>query len=113
MSRLPYDTDLTDAQWELVEPFIPPEKAGGRPRSVPTREVLNAILYRRRTGCSWRMLPHEFPPWGTVSFYERLWRTSGVLSRIADTLHLEERRQRVNARTSEPRTRVRGSAMLR
>ncbi len=60
MNRKPYPTDLTDAQWERIEPLIPPAKPGGRPRSADMREVVNAMLYLTRTGCQWRNLPHEF-----------------------------------------------------
>ena len=63
MERNPYPSDLTDEQWLLIESHIPPGKSGGRPRSVVMREVINGILYLNRTGCSWRMLPHDLPPW--------------------------------------------------
>ena len=89
--REPYPSDLTDAQWALIEPLIPPPKPGGRPRSVDVREVLNAILYLTRTGCPWRMLPHEFPPWGTVHYYARRWRLDGTWDRILTTLRAEVR----------------------
>ena len=62
MERKPYPSDLTNAQWRLIEPSIPPAKWGGRPREVDVREVVNAIWYVVRTGCSWRQLPHDFPP---------------------------------------------------
>ena len=71
MIRKPYSTDLTDAQWARIAPLIPPAKPGGRRRSVNVREVVNAILYFVRTGCQWRNLPHDFPPWGTVHYYYR------------------------------------------
>jgi len=81
-ARPAYPTDLTDAQWEIIEPLLPPAKPGGRPRTVNLREVVNAILYVMRTGCSWRMLPHEFPPWGTVHYYARRWRLDGTWTRV-------------------------------
>jgi transposase len=65
MIRKPYPTDLTDAQWARIAPLIPPAKPGGRRRSVNLREIVNAIVYFVRTGCQWRNLPHDFPPWGT------------------------------------------------
>lgn len=71
MARIAYPSDLTDAQWRLIEKRIPAVKPGGRPRSVNIREVVNGILYLVRTGCSWRQLPHDFPPWGTVHYYYR------------------------------------------
>jgi transposase len=70
MIRKPYPTDLTDAQWARIAPSIPPAMPGARRRSVNVREVLNAILYFvRRTGCRWRNLPHDSPPWGTLPYY--------------------------------------------
>jgi len=62
MERNPYSTDLTDEQWLLIEPLIPAAKPGGRHREVYMRELINAILYLNRTGCAWRLLPHEFAP---------------------------------------------------
>ncbi len=91
MNRKPYPTDLTDAQWERIEPLIPPAKPGGRPRSADMREVVNAMLYLTRTGCRWRNLPHEFPPWGTVHYYYRRFRLDGSWQRIHDTLREQVR----------------------
>lgn len=82
MARIAYPSDLTDAQWRLIEKRIPAVKPGGRPRSVNIREVVNGILYLVRTGCSWRQLPHDFPPWGTVHYYYRRFRISGVWQKI-------------------------------
>lgn len=84
--RKPYPSDLTDEQWRILEPLIPPEKRGGRHREVDMREVVNAILYMIRTGCPWRHLPHDFPPWGTVWDYFRQWRIDGTWTRIHDRL---------------------------
>jgi putative transposase len=86
MARIAYPSDLTDAQWRLIETRIPRPKPGGRPRSVNLREVMNGILYMVRTGCSWRQLPHDFPPWGTVHFYYRCFRLNGTWQRIHDAL---------------------------
>jgi len=61
-----YDFDLTDAQWRLIEPLLPAPASAGRPEKHPRREIVNAILYVVRTGCAWRLLPREFPPWQTV-----------------------------------------------
>ena len=88
MERNPYPSDLTDEQWLLIESHIPPEKPGGRPRSVVMREVINGILYLNRTGCSWRMLPHDLPPWGTVHYYYRRFRRENIWPNIHD--HLRE-----------------------
>ncbi len=85
-NRQPYPTDLTDAQWQLLEPLIPPAKPGGRPRTVNLREVVNGINYVLRTGCAWRFVPHDLPPWGTVWYYFRRWRKEGLWQRLNDTL---------------------------
>jgi putative transposase len=85
-ARTPYPTDLTDEQWHILEPMIPPEKHGGRHRTVNMREVVNAILYILRTGCQWRNLPHDLPPWGTVSWYYWLWCNDGTWTRMHDRL---------------------------
>ena len=92
MSRRRYPSDLTDAQWALIEPMIPPPLEGGRPRTVDMREVINGILYLNRTGCAWRLLPHEFPPWGTVHYYYRRFRIDGVWQQIHDKLREKVRR---------------------
>lgn len=77
--RKAYKSDLSDGEWELIKPHIPGAKSGGRPRTVDMREVLNAIFYVVKTGCQWGMLPHDFPPKGTVYEYFNTWRKSGVL----------------------------------
>jgi putative transposase len=86
MARIAYPSDLTDAQWKLIEKRIPPAKPGGRERSVDMREVMNGILYLVRTGCSWRQLPHDLPPWGTVHWYYRCFRLDGTWQTIHDAL---------------------------
>ncbi len=68
MSRQPYPTDLTEQQWQLIASLIPAAKAGGRPRTVNVREILNAIFYVLTSGCAWRLLPHDLPPWPTVYY---------------------------------------------
>lgn len=93
MARTPYPTDLTDAQWKHIEPLIPAAKPGGRPRSVEMREVVNGILYLNRGGCTWRMLPHEFPPWGTVHYYYRRFRLDGTWEKVHDRLRERVRRK--------------------
>jgi putative transposase len=85
-SRTPYVTDMTDAQWEILSPLLPPPPGGGRPRTTPMREVLNAILYVLRSGCAWDLLPHDFPPPGTVYGYFRQWQRDGTITRIHETL---------------------------
>ena len=93
MGRTAYPSDLSDAQWKLLEPWIPPAKPGGRPRSTDLREVFNGILYVLRTGCAWRLMPHDLPPWSTVYDYLRKFRLSGAWSRIHDALRGQVRRQ--------------------
>ena len=100
MERNPYPSDLTDEQWQLIKPLIPKPKPGGRPRVVCIREVINAILYLNRTGCAWRLLPHEFPPWGTVHYYYRRFRLEGVWVQIHD--RLRERVRRKSGRKPTP-----------
>ena len=78
MSRHHYSTDLTDAQWLILAPHIPTPKTGGRPATWDRREIVNAIRYVLRSGCAWRLLPHDLPPWQTVYHYFRRWRLDGV-----------------------------------
>ena len=86
-----YPSDLTDAEWALVEPLIPPAKRGGRRRSVNLREVLNAIFYVMSTGCQWNALPKDLPPKSTVYDYLDLWDWDGTLERIHHTLYVAVR----------------------
>lgn len=82
MSRKPYPSDLTDLQWDNIEHLFPPPQTGGRPRKYPNRDLVNAILYVLRSGCPWRLLPHDFPPWPSVYGYWRRWQAAGVWERI-------------------------------
>ncbi len=91
MTRQAYPTDLTDAQWRRIEPQVPMPKPGGRPASVSRREIVNAVFYVVRNGCTWRALPHDFPRWSTVYHYFRMWRDDGTWERIHDTLRDETR----------------------
>jgi len=84
--RQRYPTDLTDAQWALLAPLIPPGRPGGRPRSADMRAVVDAILYAVRNGCTWRALPHDYPPWKTVYHSARSWRLAGTWECIHDAL---------------------------
>ena len=92
MCRTPYSTDLTDGQWARIAPFIPPAKPGGRPRSVDMREILNAICYVVRSGCAWRLIPHDLPKWRTVYGYFCAFNVSGLWKHIHDTLREQVRR---------------------
>lgn len=85
-----YDTDLTDEQFALLEPLLPRRKRTGRP-PADLREVLNAIFYLVRSGCQWRLLPHDFPPWSTVHTWYRRWRQDGTWGRIHEALRQQVR----------------------
>jgi putative transposase len=90
MRTQPYPSDITDAQWKLIEPHLP-VYPGGRPRTTDLREVINAILYLVRTGCQWRYLPKDFPPKSTCWRYFDEWRHNGTLDIIHDTLRTKVR----------------------
>jgi transposase len=85
---LRYPSDLTDAEWALVAPLIPPAKRGGRPRTVNLREVLNAIFYVLSTGCQWSAVPKDLPPKSTAHVYFGLWDWNGTLERIHEALYV-------------------------
>jgi putative transposase len=91
--RTHYSTDLSDAEWTWLEPHLPAPKANGRPRVYPLREILNAIFYLVRSGCSWRLLPHDFPPWRSVYHYFRQFRLERTWARVHAAL-----RERVRVR---------------
>jgi putative transposase len=90
-TRLVYPSDLTDAEWQWIEDLIPGETGGGRHRDTDMRQVVNGILYLLRSGCSWRMLPKDFPPYTTVHEYYRRWRKDGTVIRIHDALRCQVR----------------------
>src|SRR5437773_4527698 len=91
--RRAYPSDLTDAEWRLLEPLIPPEKPGGRKRKYDMREIINGIRYVLRSGGAWRMLPHDFPHWEAVYYYFNLWSKDGTWQRINDSLREQLRTQ--------------------
>jgi putative transposase len=101
-TRKPYPTNLTDDQWALLRPLIPPAKRGGRPRAVDRREVLNAILYLNRTGCQWDMLPHDLLPKSTVYEYFSQWRHDGTWQQMMDLLRADVRRQQAPSQAPTP-----------
>lgn len=86
-----YASDLSDGEWELIASLLPGPKPVGRPRLANLREVVNAILYMASTGCQWRMLPKDFPPFTTVQNYFYAWRDAGVLRAINNTLVMDAR----------------------
>jgi putative transposase len=89
--RKPYSTDLTDEQWEILEPLVPVHQPGPQPRKYTYRELLNGIFYVNRTGCQWRNLPHDFPPWESVYGYFYRWRKDGTWQRMHDALRPQVR----------------------
>jgi putative transposase len=98
--RRAYPSDLTDAQWQLLQPLLPPPLPGGRHRTTDVREVLNAIFYLVKNGCGWRALPHDFPAEGTVRDYFHRWRRNGTWERLNDALRRQVRQQA--GRADEP-----------
>jgi putative transposase len=91
--RRAYQTDLSDAEWSYIEPHLPTSAAPGRPRVHTLREIVDAIFYIVRSGCAWRLLPHDFPPWKTIHHYFRRWRLDGTWERLHSAL-----RKRVRVR---------------
>ena len=77
-----YSTDLTNAEWECLKPYVPPPNKRGRPKIHSTREIFNAIFYVLKSGCAWRLLPRDFPPWETVYYWFRRWRIDGTFERL-------------------------------
>jgi transposase len=103
--RQHYPSDLTDREWSQIERFIPAPKSGGRPAKYERREIVNALLYIDRTGCQWRALPHDFPPWEAVYWYFRNWKKDRILDRLHDEL-------RGDLRAAEGRQRQPSAAVL-
>jgi putative transposase len=91
--RKPYTTDLSDAEWSRLRSYLPTPKAGERPRTHSLRDVLDAIFYVLKSGCTWRLLPHDFPPWSTVYYHFRRFRLNGLWSLILKVLHAAERKR--------------------
>jgi putative transposase len=89
--RKPYSTDLSDAQWTRLRSYLPAPKAQGRPRTHSLRDVFDAIFYVLKSGCHWRLLPHDFPPWSTVYYHFRRFRVSGLWFLILKALRVAER----------------------
>lgn len=91
--KLRYPSDLTDEEWALIEPRIPPGKRGGGKRTVVMREVMNGLMYILSTGCQWRAIPKDLPPKSTLYDYFDLWSWDGTLERIHHALYVECREQ--------------------
>ena len=97
---LRYPSDVTDAEWALIAPLIPPAKRGGRRREIDEREILNGILYVLETGCQWRALPKDLPPRSTVHSYFMLWDWDGTLERMHHALY--EMARELEGRAASP-----------
>src|SRR4051812_11064451 len=96
-----YPTDLTDAQWGIVDTLVPVKAGQGRPTEISLRRVIDAIQYICRTGCPWRFLPHDFPPWTSVRYYFDKWKADGTLDLLHGALRERVRRaERPEERTS-------------
>jgi transposase len=93
LPRRGYPSDLTDAQWALIEPLLPGPSTGGRPGKHPRREGVNGILYVVRSGCPWRCLPADLPPWQTVYWYFTAWEEARVTEKLLVTLRVKARVQ--------------------
>ena len=93
MNTNKYPSDTTDDQWRLIETAIPPQRGSGRPRKTDLRRVADAIFYVSRSGCQYRMLPRDFPPWDTVYYYLAKWKQDGTLEAIHDALREQVRQK--------------------
>ena len=100
VTRKGYPSDVSDAEWAVLEPLLPARKRTGRPPTVERREVVNAIFYLLRTGCQWRYLPEGFPNWNTVYWYFQRWSDDGTWLRLNDALRRRVRSQQ--GRDPEP-----------
>src|SRR5262249_17797485 len=96
----PYSSDLSDREWAILVPVLPPPKPGGRPRTVNLRQIVDGIFHVLRSGCQWRLLPREYGPWSTVYAYFRRWRLDGTWERLHTTLR--ERLRRAVGRQPTP-----------
>ena len=109
--RQPYPTDLSDEQWELIKGFVERRDSTGRPTELDLRQVLNALLYIARTGCQWRMLPHDLPHWASVRYYFDKWTEDGTWQQINEQLNA--RMRRAVGRNVEPSAGVLDSQSVR
>ena len=100
MNRKPYPSDLTNGELQILDPLVPPAKPGGRPREQEMHEILNGIFYLLRSGCSWRMLPHDFPPYQTVYDYFWKWKRDGTWERMNEVLRSQLRKN--DGREAQP-----------
>ena len=99
-AREPYSSSLTNSEWKQIEPLLPAAKLFGRPPRYRKRDILDAIFYAVRTGCAWRLLPHDLPPWRIVYYYFMIWRREGLWQKIHDAL-----RERVRLKSGKKKPR--------
>jgi putative transposase len=99
-NRKAYPSDLTDREWEILEPLIPAASPNATTETISRREIVNGILYVLRSGCPWRLVPHDLPAWGTVYYYFRIWRKQGIWDHVQKSL-LKAVRQK-EGRDEEP-----------
>jgi transposase len=111
MRSHPYPSDLSDEEWSLLAPLLVPGRQAGHPRVFEPRRIADAAFYLLRTGCQWRALPHEFPPWPTVHYHYGRWRRSGVWERI--DAELRERYRRAIGRDGQPSAAIIDSQSVR
>ena len=104
----PYPSDLTESEWKLLKPLIPGPRLFGRPPRYEKRAILNAIFYIVRSGCAWRLLPHDMPPWRIVYYYFMVWRQNGLWQKLHDTL-----RDKVRLKSGKKKPRALRSSILR
>ena len=93
ITRQSYSTDLTNKEWKILEPLLPPASVRGRPMEYPMREIVNTMIYFARAGCAWRMLPHDLPPWQTVYYHFRKWQKEGIWERLNTALREQVRQK--------------------
>src|SRR5262245_66420945 len=89
--RRAYPSDLTDAEWEILEPLIPEVSEDATVPTISRREIVNGMLYVLRSGCPWRLMPHDLPAWGRVYHYFRIWRIAGIWNKVLEALRKQER----------------------
>lgn len=106
MSPRRYPSDLTDGQWEQIRVLLPAPSADGRPEKHPRREIVNAILYLVRSGCPWRYLPTDLPPWQTVYWHFQRWEQTGVIATLLSELGIRARPQQILLDTDTGRSDV-------
>ena len=100
MNTHPYPSDLSDEEWAILGPLITPGKQAGHPQLFGLRRIVEAVFYLLRTGCQWRAMPHEYPPWPTVFYHFAKWRNQGTWERINTALR--ERHRVLNGRKPQP-----------